>query len=853
MKLKFKHSINLIFIAISVWPACTLLYAGYTEGLQFRSYEVAKEERTSLNLTSDRKFSLRDYFCLEYDMMLPDSPQFGFGYVCRLVIGESHSLNVLFNVRQDEPISLCVVYDQYILSEITTETEDFRQWRHMKIELLVEKDSLLVRLDGRLLADNLELPRKRSVEVVFGANQLHKFATADVAPIALRNVAVGVQEGSVNYFWRLDRHNSDGMIYDQLHRRRALALNPHWLIDHHTAWQLEVEKVFPGKTFAVFDGRRAIYAVGATSVECIALKNGTSASLWAPHDTLSIENIPGQFLYDEVRERIVCYNFYLQDSIPQYELSYFNIASGEWTRPVRRRTKSTCWQHTAFFSPIDSSLCQMFGYGFHSYRSECYNISLSDIGSFNYRDLKKEIPPRYLCAAGISDTDLYLYGGVGNQVGQQEFGTHIYGDLYRMDMRTGSIIKLWDKGIDSGNEAAVSYLKVEGDKALGLHFCPTRYASYLILKEISLLDGSQKVLGDTISYNFLDIESTAQLCHSAELERLYAVTTHRAHDHFYLLRIYSIACPALAISEVLQTSPGQFSWWLVGGLALLLLCAAGMIQYLQNRKSRKKKQVSPKKGNSVMPFVALEEYNSERTGPGIYLLGGFRVIDRAGRDITGEFTPTMKQILSLIILYTYKGVGISNRELKDFLWFDMSEENARNNRSVNIRKIRLLLERVGEFGLTTQNSYWTITFGQGEQCDYTLAADFLKGISGPTPISPDDMVHLLKIASRGALLPNQQFEWLDAFKADYANMMIGMMARLRDSRTLENNHKARILLSEGILLFDTLDEESVKVKCHALVALGKIGMAKTAFDTFTREYRQLMGEEFSARFDKIIK
>lgn len=76
------------------------------------------------------------------------------------------------------------------------------------------------------------------------------------------------------------------------------------------------------------------------------------------------------------------------------------------------------------------------------------------------------------------------------------------------------------------------------------------------------------------------------------------------------------------------------------------------------------------------------------------MLNGFQVINRDLKDITGKFTPIMRQLLSVIILYSNQNnKGISNIKLKELLWYDKSEESFSNNRSVNIRKIRLCWKR----------------------------------------------------------------------------------------------------------------------------------------------------------------
>ena len=69
----------------------------------------------------------------------------------------------------------------------------------------------------------------------------------------------------------------------------------------------------------------------------------------------------------------------------------------------------------------------------------------------------------------------------------------------------------------------------------------------------------------------------------------------------------------------------------------------------------------------------------------ILFLDGFQVWDKNGADITKSFTPILKQLLILIILYSVNNKkGISNVTLRELLWFDKTDESAQNNRRVNI-------------------------------------------------------------------------------------------------------------------------------------------------------------------------
>jgi hypothetical protein len=62
----------------------------------------------------------------------------------------------------------------------------------------------------------------------------------------------------------------------------------------------------------------------------------------------------------------------------------------------------------------------------------------------------------------------------------------------------------------------------------------------------------------------------------------------------------------------------------------------------------------------------------------IQLFGDFKVLDRFGNDITTQFTPKLKQLFLLILLYSQRSKnGISTKELTDILWEGYSYQNAK--------------------------------------------------------------------------------------------------------------------------------------------------------------------------------
>ena len=60
----------------------------------------------------------------------------------------------------------------------------------------------------------------------------------------------------------------------------------------------------------------------------------------------------------------------------------------------------------------------------------------------------------------------------------------------------------------------------------------------------------------------------------------------------------------------------------------------------------------------------------------------------------------------LLILYSDKKKhGVSVEKITEIIWFDKKEASARNNRNVTLRKLRILLESVGDIEIISSNGY----------------------------------------------------------------------------------------------------------------------------------------------------
>ncbi len=234
----------------------------------------------------------------------------------------------------------------------------------------------------------------------------------------------------------------------------------------------------------------------------------------------------------------------------------------------------------------------------------------------------------------------------------------------------------------------------------------------------------------------------------------------------------------------------------------------------------------------------------------IFLFGGFQVIDRNGIDITGQFTPLPKKIFLFILLHSLRNEkGVSSNTLYETFWFDRSVESARNNRAVNIVKLRSLLENLETTSISKETGYWKFDFDPSRiYIDYF---EYLRIVQHTTKLTREQIVDLLSIIENRSFLSNTNADWLDPFKSEISNEIIDTF--LGYISKSEDDPEFLLHLTNCIFLFDAVSEEALKVQCRLLIKQGKHSLANKAYTKFASEYRQLYNEEYKLSFSQIIE
>ena len=821
--LKFRNRL-VKFLAVS---GCLLLcasefcMANFSSGLSFKSFEVNPSERTSLVIpsTPERPLSFRD--SLEVSFLLQVNLDLGrFGYIFRTILNNSESVDVLLYTPYRGTTSVCATGDHENLIRIPISGDC---WQKLRLVLKNSGGTTVAFLNDQEVATIKYTNSPVSAILCFGKNNIGSFVTHDVAPMTIKDLKI-VRDGGRPDFFKLDDLSS----LSKSTGIQAAVENPVWRKDLNSHWNFIWKAKLPSVSYICPDSERSVvYIISDKQVTAYDLRR-MRASQWNTAKDIKIQLIDNDFLI--LKDGTLAYH-----DIDSRELIKFDPACHDWERDNPIAKHSSHLHNNLIYHRASGNFIEMFGYGQHRYSNNLFVWNPEEGSSFSAEIT--ELGPRYMAAAGISGDKIYVFSGRGNTQGVQELGTKIYGDLVEIDVNDFSARVIWSENTNSTEVAAADLLfEHNKDSFLTLCYNPDEYKTSLQLRRYDK-DGSYERLGECLPYNFLDIESEARLVFSEHTQCYYAFITQKEEDGSFSVCAYSIMSPVLASAELGRKSNGALPWiW--AAIGVLLIAAVIAIRHRSHKETSE--------DSSDADEEVIETQSEEPVGPGIHLLGTFRAISADGLDISANFSPMMKQILCILILNSDSKQGISNTQLKDTLWYDKSDESYHNNKGVMIKKIRGYLEQV-DLGLAivSNKGYWSIEDKNGK-CDYLTAMETLLSPS----VQPKEII---KTASLGNLLTDLHFEWLDTYKSKYENLVIGKLEAIPVKPGDEESARRAINWADAMLAFDSLNEDSIRIKCRALITLRRNATAKRVFENFKEYYRQSLGEEFDDSFDDFLK
>lgn len=234
----------------------------------------------------------------------------------------------------------------------------------------------------------------------------------------------------------------------------------------------------------------------------------------------------------------------------------------------------------------------------------------------------------------------------------------------------------------------------------------------------------------------------------------------------------------------------------------------------------------------------------------IQLFGDFKVLDKSGMDISNQFTPKLKQLFLIILLYSQRNKnGISTKELTDILWMGHSSQSAKNSRGVTIRKLRLILESLDSVHIHFHIDRWSMAFGGSVYCDYI---DCLKLLKRDKIHDTDFSLNFYHIIQEGELFKGDSYDWLDDFKGFIGNNIVDILLKFIHELTIDNDSELILKLTDRILVTDPVNDQALVFKLKVLIKQDNYNLSRFTFDRFCTLYEEMYGEKFTGKFEELI-
>lgn len=869
MKRKYLFSLCMLFIVLT-----GTIYGNSNDnntdyGLFIKAFPSSDQEKTTLILENNQPIKLNKEITMSFEMYVRKDNVFG--VIFRMITDNNDNIDLIFTVGEnDKRYPMLVINESVYLISQEVKCDE---WIPVSITLSRQNNRVSMEYNGIRQAEEFSFSKVNNMHVSFGLCPFDKYILYDIASISIRDIKLFDGE-NLKRFWKLDKHK-DNLSIDSIASVPVTTTNPKWITDIYATWEnIYSEKIQENSLFAYNKKDNLIYIVSpdSKSIKVVNPEDKSAKTLMVKSGIISA-NAPNQIFYDDARNELVTYN--LNENIT----ARFSFESMSWNNHTKPTLEHSYTNNSVSFSEADSTFVAFGGYGFYKYNNEI--LRLDKDGKITKKSTLPDISPRYSASTTVVNNTLYILGGRGNKSGRQELSPKNTYDFYSVNLLTEQVNKLWeDENINT------EFLPSENmifDSNKNCFYVYTTKDGGMLMKVGTTQKGFEQMsfpIGEILSSHYL----YTYLYFSPTEKKFYAVINKVYTDSSAEVNIYSLNYPPVAVSTIEDTitplsdsEEKPFPFWTVFIAVAVLAVVGYIIYYFSGKNSGNKKEENDhlpgekeKPQESQEPNIEKQSVRPEEetliggktekeetqcydfTKSSICLLGGFYVSDKSGQNITGQFTPMLKYLLVLLILYTIKDPkGISGRKLIQMLWYDKSEDSAKNNRNVYMSKLRSLLESVGNAEIINQNGFWTIKL-HDINCDYTEAMGFFSKIEKTEHLTPNEISSLLELLLRGVLLPNTEEDWTDSFKSDFSNQTIDVLTFLSGNESYKFADDMKLKIADTLFLHDYVNEEALYLKCSILYNSGKKGIAKTVYDNFRKEYEMLLGVDYKYTLQDVI-
>ena len=830
----------------------------YSQGLLFQANDKEIKERTSLQIFQEGEIPcFTKNFQLSFELSIRDFDTFGYVFLLKEDQGKTkYSFTYTYLDGENSTFKFNTDGKENHYSLNLRNDALAYQWIPVSFAFDLQQDVLTIRIgDNEKKITSLGLKDTFCPHLFFGRYDY----ILDMPTFAIRNLKL---EGDRSHSYTFPLNENEGEeVHTSTGKVLGTVVNPVWLINGSYHWEKLFEYSFQTPSGITFepDSQRLIIFSQDSLLTYNLLKR--QPQKYSYSNKLPVNLQLATHFMNTTDGKLYVYelnNLPLGDAT----VAALDLNNREWKQTGVAALPVQLHHHDGFWDETTGKYLVFGGFGNKRFNNTFleYDIEANRWDTLSYSG--DWIIPRYFSGMAVNKNreHVYVFGGMGNESGEQSVGRNYLHDLYLLDRKQQSVRRLWQNASDHRLVVARDMILTPDEKYI-YALCYPEYLSdtYLRLYRLTVDDGTMKALGDSIPMRSEEIMTNANLYYNSLTHEYYCTTTEFDKKGHTVIRTYVLSAPPVSLDEIRSygsRSSLEIRWlWIMAGIGVLLL--AGGVLFVRKKRGKQRNAVlesssvlmsppvgrEPDKSVQGKETLAKEDFESSLVRPNaVYLFGPFTVIDRNGRDITHLFSSRLRQVFIYILLHSTHN-GVLSASLNEVFWPDKPDDKVKNLKGVTINQIRKNLAELDGVELVHDKGYFRLVFTDC-YCDYFR----FRTLKNAEEVENELGILLM----RGKFLDGMDAGMMDHFKQKVEEFLSSFLPLEIERLYQQHKYDAVIRFCNVLFRVDPVNELALAYGMHALNHTGSSQEAILQYSLFVREYRQMMNEEYSTSYAELM-
>lgn len=721
-------------------------------------------------------------------------------------------------------------------------------WQHIEISYIEATHSILLKFNNK----------SKVIQKV--TNFIHKDGSFHIGPIsdvsnsanssahfAIKNVSVFSNDGRLQHFYPLEKNRKDKVI-DLTGNQHLNIINPRWIEDLHSHWSenfKSASNTTTAGTFSVVHQESYIFTGEVLSVVSADNYNHKIIPVIRRFNSDAFH-----LLFNKKQDELFCFNSTWN------ELIVFDLTDFSQTYFSLKNTIPAGHQSIGFYHLLRKTPMVLIGSKDHAFTGHFYSL-----------DLKQQIWKKVPIKQALSIDSLYTYHLSPNLRKLQLLCSNpskSTTELQLMEVNlTSFTLKTLAKFnspqlIGKGHRISQNFISPSNNQEFYL-FQQVKDSAFIIKLDTS----TSRIDRIPVSFPGKNIQAPF-LCFNPHTDELLCIAHEETSQQ---TGIFTINFPPTSIilpSGIINIS--RIEQAMLALLAFLTGCIIFLFIVAHKRKKKLRELMnhtpdhfskSYEENKTDRPFE--NEPSKEPTYPlnrpsSIELFGSYHIFNPKGKQVNDSFTSFLEEFFLFLLVsgIFLDGKGITSEEINQAFWPYHDARSARNNRGVNISRLRKILIEIDGIDLIFDKNQYQLVLSDAIEIDLQVFLKITHTILRKRTLSKSELTTVSLLIGKGSFLNHLTTSWLDPYREQFELLLSQLLEVIISSSIIKEQFEDVLDFCRLVLIHDKLNESALQIVLFIHGNQQKKDLQRQVYQSFSRNYMEVMGEAYSLTIKECI-